>query len=70
MYNMIHCIINHNLILTNQLIQYFHDRRTQQAPSRNDYDRDKVVKNGNIHTGIPTPEIKKPMIPLVNVFNQ
>ena len=29
----------------NQSQQYFHERRTQQAPSRNDYDSDKVVKH-------------------------
>ena len=43
------------------------DRRTQQACSKNDYDRDKVGKHGNIHSGIPTPDkIKVPNISLRN----
>ena len=50
----------------NQRQKYIHDRRTQQAPSRNDYDRDKVVKHGNINNGIPPPDQKIPIIPLGN----
>ena len=42
----------------NQRQQYFHDRRTQQFPSRNYYDRKKVVRHGNIHSEITSPGIK------------
>ena len=40
----------------NQCQHYFQDRITQQSFSKNDYDREKVGKHGNIHSGIPTPE--------------
>ena len=43
----------------NQRQHYHHDRRTQTVPSRTDYDRDKVRKRGNIHNGIPSPDIEK-----------
>ena len=42
----------------NQRQRYHHDIITQQDPYITDYDRDNVVKHGNIHSGIPSPDIK------------
>ena len=39
----------------NQSQHYCQDIRTKQACSKNDYDREKVGRHGNIHSGIPTP---------------
>ena len=50
----------------NQRQHYCNDRRTQQDPSRYEYNREKVRKHGNIHSVIPSPDIKISMIPLVN----
>ena len=41
----------------NQIQHYRHCIRTQKSPSGTDYDREKVVKCGNIHSGIPSPYI-------------
>ena len=32
---------------------------TQEAPYINDYDNVKMVKHGNTHSGIPTPDQQK-----------
>ena len=45
----------------NQRQQYFQNRKTQQAYHKNDYNRDKVKKNGDIHSDIPTTEKKYPI---------
>ena len=42
----------------NQRQHYCHDRRTQQAPFKTDYDREKVEKRFNIHSGISSPDMK------------
>ena len=52
----------------NRCQQYCHDRRTKDAPFRNDYDGYKVGIHGNTHCGIPTPDKKIPIIPLRNDF--
>ena len=52
----------------NQRQQCRHHRKTQQAPYRTDYDKEKVDKRGVTYSGIPSPDIKQwPIIPLVNV---
>ena len=48
--------------------QYYHDIITQKAPPRNDYDRAKVRKYGNINSGITTPDKKITFIPLGNNY--
>ena len=67
--NIINIITNHNLLLIHRIINHNllnirQDRRTQQACSKNDYDRDKVVKHGNIYIIITIPDKKIPIIPL------
>ena len=51
----------------NQFQQYCKERITQQDRSKNDYDRDKVVKLGNIHSGINTPN--KTKVPIIQLGN-
>ena len=45
----------------NQRQHYCENRRTQQAHSNNYYDREKVGKHGNIHSGIPASEKNNPL---------
>ena len=65
---MIHSIINQNLLNTIQRQHYFQYRRTQQACSKNYYDKYKIGTHGNIDIGIPTPDRKIPIIPLGNNY--
>ena len=48
----------------NQNKQYHHYRIAQKSTYRTDYDREKLKKRVIIHSGIPSPDIKKlPIIP-------
>ena len=47
--------------------QYCQDRIIQQDRSKNGYDRDKMGKHGNIHSGIPTPDQKQ--LPIISLRN-
>ena len=45
----------------NQRQHYCQGRRIQQALSKNGYDRQKVERHDNIHSGIPTTDKKYPL---------
>ena len=66
---MINSIINQNLLLTTNASSIVSIEENKKARPKNDYDREKIGKHVNLHSVIPTSDIKVSIITLENDYD-